>query len=248
MDTNIICIYFRCHALCVLSGVSPASAPPQKPMLVMLSEKNTRNACLFCDPSNHTARGVPAQDALVRTPLWLTMMKAFPSGNGHRDPKQADGNDSGQLVPCPQVSICPPSDGHSTPWPQKSDYLANEGWQWREDIPAWANCHHVLSPIGLKSQKPHEDASTREPEPEVALMKLMEEPLGKSPNHFFHSSQLFLTPPLPISSLSHYTCLHNHHQQYACWIPPPSTPTPEIPPIASSPHSHNESQQELTDL
>ncbi|MBW0562146.1 hypothetical protein O181_101861, partial [Austropuccinia psidii MF-1] len=41
------------------------------------------------------ARGVPTQDALVRTPLWLAMMKVFPSGNGPRDPKQANMNDSG---------------------------------------------------------------------------------------------------------------------------------------------------------
>ncbi|MBW0484600.1 hypothetical protein O181_024315 [Austropuccinia psidii MF-1] len=36
------------------------------------------------------------------------MMKAFPSGNGHWDPKQAYGNDSRQLALSPQVLICPP--------------------------------------------------------------------------------------------------------------------------------------------
>ncbi|MBW0519818.1 hypothetical protein O181_059533 [Austropuccinia psidii MF-1] len=36
------------------------------------------------------------------------MMKAFPSRNGHRDPKQVDGSNSGQLAQSPQVSICPP--------------------------------------------------------------------------------------------------------------------------------------------
>ncbi|MBW0512593.1 hypothetical protein O181_052308 [Austropuccinia psidii MF-1] len=35
-------------------------------------------------------------------------MKAFPSGNGRWDPKQADGNDSRQLAQSPQVCICPP--------------------------------------------------------------------------------------------------------------------------------------------
>ncbi|MBW0511542.1 hypothetical protein O181_051257 [Austropuccinia psidii MF-1] len=54
------------------------------------------------------ASGVPEQDALPRTPLWSTMMKAFPSGNGHWDPKQADRNNSGQLAQSPQVLICPP--------------------------------------------------------------------------------------------------------------------------------------------
>ncbi|MBW0481607.1 hypothetical protein O181_021322 [Austropuccinia psidii MF-1] len=74
----------------------------------MLSNKHTINAHLFSDPSNHTPRGVPNQDALTRTPLWSTMMKAFPRGNGCQDPKQAAGNDSGQLAQSPQVSICPP--------------------------------------------------------------------------------------------------------------------------------------------
>ncbi|MBW0531183.1 hypothetical protein O181_070898 [Austropuccinia psidii MF-1] len=79
----------------------------------MLSDKHTRNVCSLSDPSNHVARGVPNQDALARTPLWLTMMKAFPSRNGHQDPKQADRNISVQLSQCPQVLIClPPLLGH----------------------------------------------------------------------------------------------------------------------------------------
>ncbi|MBW0531033.1 hypothetical protein O181_070748 [Austropuccinia psidii MF-1] len=97
----------------------------------MLADKHTRNAGLLSDPSNHAARGVPDQDALARTPLWSMMMKAFQSRNGSRDPKQADGNNSGRLA---------------------HDYLADEGWQWQEDIQAWANCHHVLSPMGFKRQ------------------------------------------------------------------------------------------------
>ncbi|MBW0484525.1 hypothetical protein O181_024240 [Austropuccinia psidii MF-1] len=77
-------------------------------MLVMLANKHTRNAHLLSNPSGHAARAVPAQDALVRTPLWSTMMKVFPSGNGLWDPKQANGNDSRQLALSPQASICPP--------------------------------------------------------------------------------------------------------------------------------------------
>ncbi|MBW0570825.1 hypothetical protein O181_110540, partial [Austropuccinia psidii MF-1] len=30
--------------------------------------------------------------------------------------------------------------------------IANEGWRWREDIQAWAERHHVLSPMGFKCQ------------------------------------------------------------------------------------------------
>ncbi|MBW0533719.1 hypothetical protein O181_073434, partial [Austropuccinia psidii MF-1] len=71
-------------------------------MLVMLSDKHTRNIHSLSAPSDHTARGVPTQDALARTPL--------------------------------------------------CDYPANEGWRWREDTQNWADCHHVLSPMGFKRQ------------------------------------------------------------------------------------------------
>ncbi|MBW0593413.1 hypothetical protein O181_133128, partial [Austropuccinia psidii MF-1] len=74
----------------------------------MHANKHTRNVHSLSAPSDHVARGVLTQDALARTSLWSTMMKPFPSANGHRDPKQADGNDSGQLDLSPQVSICPP--------------------------------------------------------------------------------------------------------------------------------------------
>ncbi|MBW0529013.1 hypothetical protein O181_068728 [Austropuccinia psidii MF-1] len=89
-------------------------------MLVMLADKHTRNTRSLSNPSNHAARGVPDQDALARTPLWLMIMKAFLSRNGCQDPKQADRNNSRQLAKFPQVLICPPpprppSNGHFTP-------------------------------------------------------------------------------------------------------------------------------------
>ncbi|MBW0582527.1 hypothetical protein O181_122242 [Austropuccinia psidii MF-1] len=74
----------------------------------MLADKHTRNVCLLSAPSDHASRGVLAQDSLARTPLWSTMMKPYWSTNGHRDPKQANGNNSRQLALSPQVSICPP--------------------------------------------------------------------------------------------------------------------------------------------
>ncbi|MBW0561917.1 hypothetical protein O181_101632, partial [Austropuccinia psidii MF-1] len=125
--------------LCTLctKGVSPAFIPQQRLTLVMLTDKNTRNVCSLSAPSNHAARGLPAQDALARAHLWLTMMKPYLSANGHWDPKQADGNNSRQLALSPQ----------------RSDYPADEGWRWQEDIRAWANCHHVFSPMGFKCQK-----------------------------------------------------------------------------------------------
>ncbi|MBW0487970.1 hypothetical protein O181_027685 [Austropuccinia psidii MF-1] len=194
----------------------------------------------------------------------------------------------------------PPSNGHFTPQPEQSDYPANEGWQWQEDIWAWDNCHHVLSPMGFKHQSPSgtrwledlfcskqpkfhlistfdsseltvppfvepsqmdeppipgpsqsssppEDVLTREPEAEVAPTQSMEEPFVKSQHHFFYSSQLFLTFPLTISSLSHSTPLHHHHQQYARWIPSFPLCSPSLP-VQSFPLSHNEARQEFTDL
>ncbi|MBW0587385.1 hypothetical protein O181_127100 [Austropuccinia psidii MF-1] len=77
-------------------------------MLVMLAYNHTRNVFSLSAPSDHAARGVLAQDALTKTPLWSTMMKPYPSANGHRDPKQADRNNSGRLALSPQVLICPP--------------------------------------------------------------------------------------------------------------------------------------------
>ncbi|MBW0496216.1 hypothetical protein O181_035931 [Austropuccinia psidii MF-1] len=51
-----------------------------------------------------------------------------------------------------RTPLWPISNGHLTPSLERSDYLANKGWRWREDIQAWANCHHVLSHMGLKRQ------------------------------------------------------------------------------------------------
>ncbi|MBW0478963.1 hypothetical protein O181_018678 [Austropuccinia psidii MF-1] len=56
------------------------------------------------------------------------------------------GHKAGMLavVTClsPQVLICPPpSNGHFTPQPERSDYPANEGWQLQDEIQALANCH-----------------------------------------------------------------------------------------------------------
>ncbi|MBW0520201.1 hypothetical protein O181_059916 [Austropuccinia psidii MF-1] len=75
----------------------------------MLANKHTRNVCSLSAPLNHKARGVLAQDGLARTPLWSTMMKRYPSTNGHRDLKQADGNNSGRLALSPMALICPPT-------------------------------------------------------------------------------------------------------------------------------------------
>ncbi|MBW0478131.1 hypothetical protein O181_017846 [Austropuccinia psidii MF-1] len=91
-----------CCTLCALRGVSPAFAPSRQPTLVMLADKHTKT--LVCCATFPTMR----QDTLMRTPLWLTMMKEFLSGNGLPNPKLADRNASRQLALCSQVLICPP--------------------------------------------------------------------------------------------------------------------------------------------
>ncbi|MBW0551426.1 hypothetical protein O181_091141 [Austropuccinia psidii MF-1] len=59
--------------------------------------RQAHKKCLFIvRPFRPQARGVPAQDALARTPLWSTMMKPFLSVNGRRGPEQANGIDCGQ--------------------------------------------------------------------------------------------------------------------------------------------------------
>ncbi|MBW0559846.1 hypothetical protein O181_099561 [Austropuccinia psidii MF-1] len=189
----------------------------------MLAKKHTRNVHLLSAPSDHAARGVLSQDALVRTPLWSTMMKPYPSANGHRDPKQADGNDSTQLALSPQVLICPPP-------PPKPP---SNGRRWQEDIQAWANCHHVLSSKGFKRQKqnppnpPQQDSpipsflceqTPRQPTPGPSGTRWSEElfrkpyrteepPIpGPSPSsqrpEDVETYHLQLVPPLPAQSLS----------------------------------------------
>ncbi|MBW0557905.1 hypothetical protein O181_097620 [Austropuccinia psidii MF-1] len=97
-----------CRALYAPSRVSPAFVPRQRPTLVMLADKHTRHVLSLSTPSDYKARGVLAQDALARTPLWSTMMKEYLSANGHRDLKQANRNNSGRLALSPQALICPP--------------------------------------------------------------------------------------------------------------------------------------------
>ncbi|MBW0580355.1 hypothetical protein O181_120070 [Austropuccinia psidii MF-1] len=78
------------------------------------------------------------------------------------------------------------------------------GTQWLEDLCGEPSQHNEPPiPGPSPSSKPPADVPTREPEPEVAPTQSMEDPFGKS--------QLLLTPPLIISSLSHYSLLYNYH-------------------------------------
>ncbi|MBW0517930.1 hypothetical protein O181_057645 [Austropuccinia psidii MF-1] len=146
--------------------------------------------------------------------------------------------------PCPLKYgfVHPPSNGHFTPRPERSDYPADEGWQWQEDIQTWANCHHVLSPMGFKRQSPSgtqwseelfrepsrtkeppspsfqppEDKTSREPEPEVAPMQSTEEPFAFPAT----PRSIIIIDDTPIGS----------------------------PPVQSPSHSHNDTRQEFTNL
>ncbi|MBW0564932.1 hypothetical protein O181_104647 [Austropuccinia psidii MF-1] len=114
--------------LCTKWGI-PASAPPQQLTLVMLSDKHTRNAHLWCNPSDHMAGEVWAQDVLVRTPLWLTMMKALLRGHGLHDHKLEDGSAAGSLALCPQVLIFPP--------PLQGHHLMVTSLLYRREVIIW---------------------------------------------------------------------------------------------------------------
>ncbi|MBW0578877.1 hypothetical protein O181_118592, partial [Austropuccinia psidii MF-1] len=98
------------------------------------------------------------------------------------------------------------------------------------------------------SSQPPEDNTTHEPEPEVAPMQSTEEPFGKSPLLFLHSSQLFLTFSSTISSLAGRSPLHNYHRRYTCWITDSPTFPSCSPPVQSPSYSHNDACQEFTNL
>ncbi|MBW0514293.1 hypothetical protein O181_054008 [Austropuccinia psidii MF-1] len=82
----------------------------------------------------------------------------------------------------------PPSNGHFTPQLEQSDYPANEGWRWQEDIRAWADCHHVLSPMGFKRQNspvprmPREQ-TLRQPTPGPSGTRWLEDSSCKPSQH-----------------------------------------------------------------
>ncbi|MBW0577917.1 hypothetical protein O181_117632 [Austropuccinia psidii MF-1] len=73
------------------AGITCLIAPPLFKHYHQAIRPHTRNVHSLSTPSDHEARGVLPQDALARTPLWSPMMKPYPSANGHRDLKQADG-------------------------------------------------------------------------------------------------------------------------------------------------------------
>ncbi|MBW0487299.1 hypothetical protein O181_027014 [Austropuccinia psidii MF-1] len=109
------------------------------------------------------------------------------------------------------------------------------GTQWLEDLFCEPSQHNE-PPIPGPSQpsKPHEDALTCRPEPEVAVMQSMEEP--------------FACPATPASIII------INDTPFGSPTPPPSPPTLQIPPSAprtpapSPSHYQDEACQEFTNL
>ncbi|MBW0525178.1 hypothetical protein O181_064893 [Austropuccinia psidii MF-1] len=93
---------------------------------------------------------------------------------------------------------------------------------WSEDLFREPSQHNEPPIPGLSpSSKPPEDVATCEAEPEVAPTQSMEEPFGKS--------QLFLTPPFPISSLSHYSAVFPRSPSHPPRTQPPPPPWFQAP-------------------
>ncbi|MBW0475046.1 hypothetical protein O181_014761 [Austropuccinia psidii MF-1] len=146
-----------------------------------------------------------------------------------------------------QIISCVPSKRNPPNPPQKDTPVpcmpckqtpGPSGTQWSRTCSA--------TPIqSSKLQVPsHEDTSTFEHEPEVAQTQSMEEPFGKSPLYFFYSYKLSLTRP----DTPHSIIIIDNSPVTP---PPPSSleiPTASSPLAQSSPHSHNEAQQEFTNL
>ncbi|MBW0553459.1 hypothetical protein O181_093174 [Austropuccinia psidii MF-1] len=82
----------------------------------------------------------------------------------------------------------PPSDGHFTPQPEQIYYPSNEGWRWQEDIQAWADCHHVLSPMGFKCKN--------SPVPSLPWVQTLRQPTA-GPSGTQWSEELLRKPPMP---------------------------------------------------
>ncbi|MBW0525605.1 hypothetical protein O181_065320 [Austropuccinia psidii MF-1] len=103
--------------------------------------------------------------------------------------------------------------------------------------------------------EPHEDTLTCEPEPEVAPTQSTDEPFGKSPLDLFDSYQLFsrLVCPSPACPTTPSFIIITDDMPVGSPSIPTQVPSPVIPtafsPVGtSSPHSHDEAQQEFTEL
>ncbi|MBW0547459.1 hypothetical protein O181_087174 [Austropuccinia psidii MF-1] len=121
------------------------------------------------------------------------------------------------------------------------------GTRWSEDVSHKPSLHNE-PPIPGPSQpsKPHEDASTHEPEPEVALTQSMEEPFGKYffycfpvpnfPSPLLQPSPVLLATPASVIIIDNMpigTALPFLHPRRSLPLPtrtqPPLTPGAKLP-------------------
>ncbi|MBW0560282.1 hypothetical protein O181_099997 [Austropuccinia psidii MF-1] len=195
---------------------------------------HTRNVRLLSAPSDHEARGVLAQDALTRTPLWPPSngnftpqpeLSDYPSDEGWlwKENIRAWADHHHVFLPHEQTPRQPTPGPSGTRWSEKL-FRGNQPkfhfiftFTFESSVltltPFLEPSQTKEPPIpGLSpSSQPPEDDMTREPEPEVAPTQSTEEPFGKSQFHFFNSTQLFLTPPSTISISSRHSPLHHYH-------------------------------------
>ncbi|MBW0497647.1 hypothetical protein O181_037362 [Austropuccinia psidii MF-1] len=206
-----------------------------------------------------------------KTPLWLTMMKVFPSRNGPQDPKQADGNNSGGLALSPQALICPPPLlGHHpmvTSLLDQRKVIIRPMKDGDEQKPP--NSPQKDSPIQCMPR----EQTPRQPTPGPSATQWSEYLLGKPSQHD--------EPPIPGLSPSSKppedvptscpatprsiiiiddTPIRSHPPISPSLTSPPSTPTLDLPPISpessttssplvpSSSHSYDDAFQEFIDL
>ncbi|MBW0550517.1 hypothetical protein O181_090232 [Austropuccinia psidii MF-1] len=204
------------------------------------------------------------------------MMKVFPSGNGPRDPKQADGNDSRQLSLSPHALICPPPLLGHHPMVTSLLYqskliirLMKDGYGKRTFELGLIVTHEIQMP----KTKPTKSPPTRLTHSMYASRENPMATHSRSEDLFWEPSQ-HNEPPIPGLSPSSKppedvltsppatprSIIIIDDTPVGSPTPPPSTPTPDLPPIAtenptassppvpSSSHSYDDTCQEFNDL
>ncbi|MBW0533288.1 hypothetical protein O181_073003 [Austropuccinia psidii MF-1] len=231
-------------------------------MLVMLADKQTRNAHSLSNPSDHVARGVPAQDALARTPLCpvpsnIDLPTPPPMVTSLLDRskviirpmKDGDGKRTFELGPI--VTIIKPTESPQQdspvqripckqtprqPTPGPRTYSANPPNTMSHLF--LAQVHHLnhLRTLQLMSQS--QRWLQHSPWRKHLLVPLLP---AQSSSLTIHP----LDPPLPL--------LLSPTPPPSTPVPSPSTPTPDLPTafsplVPSSSHSYDDAHQEFTNL
>ncbi|MBW0581615.1 hypothetical protein O181_121330, partial [Austropuccinia psidii MF-1] len=124
------------------------------------------------------------------------MMKPYPSANGHRDLKQAYGNDSGQLALSPHALICPPPLlGHHLMVTSLLDLSKVIIWPMKDGN---GERTFEFGQMGFKCQKQNPPNPPRQdsPVPSLPCEQTPRQPTP-GPNGTRWSEELFGKPPIP---------------------------------------------------